>query len=350
MLIKNVERKNDVAKYIVCYTFIFAVIVIIGFAPFWINGKSFIWKIDGIGQYYPAFLYIGKYIREFVYNCLSGKFELPLFDLSIGMGEDVIGSLNYYGFGDPLNLFAIFATKENGAYVFTALFILRLYLSGITFGKYCSYMKFDYVLSCAGAICYVFSGYALIGGMRYIQFLSAMIYLPLILLGCEKIFKDRKPLVLVLSVAYAAVVNFYFLYMIALFLCIYCLVRCFAIFGFKQIDSILKMILYSIGAFGIGIMLSALILLPSIWAFLNSYRNSMNLGDILFDFSNYLISPGLLKTYLSGFVMEYAGDYWTGIPIIQFCCLILALFFHKTKRSRQYFDYCMEEKECMFLM
>lgn len=61
---------------------------------------------------------MGQYLWEYSYICLHGNLVHPLFDSSIGMGEDIIGTLDYYGFGDPLNVLAVFATKENGAMQF----------------------------------------------------------------------------------------------------------------------------------------------------------------------------------------------------------------------------------------
>lgn len=53
-------------KNIVIYTTPFFLIIAIGYSPVYLQGKSLIWEIDGIGQYYPAFLYIGKFIRTFL--------------------------------------------------------------------------------------------------------------------------------------------------------------------------------------------------------------------------------------------------------------------------------------------
>ena len=60
---------------------------------------------------------------------MQGNFCFPLYDLSIGLGEDIIGALNYYGVGDPLNLLAIFINSQNCAYIFTFMFFLRLWLA-----------------------------------------------------------------------------------------------------------------------------------------------------------------------------------------------------------------------------
>lgn len=317
------------------YTLAFVFIAVLGYFPFWVSGTSLVWHRDGMGQYYPTFLYIGQYIREFIVNCMQGHFRPFFFDLSIGMGEDVLGVLNYYGFGDPLNLFTVFATKENGVYIFTAMYFLRLYLAGMCFIKYSSYMGLGGTLSCAGALCYVFSGYAVIGGARYIQFLAPMIYLPLMLLGCEKIFRERKVLLLALTVAYAATCTFYFLYMASLFFGVYVIIRCLFIYGYRQIAMILKNMAYCISGYVLGILLAAPILLPSIDAFLNSYRSSISLQDILQEINNYIPNKEYFIEYIKGCHVEYTIEYWVGVPILQFICMFLSVFMLKKKRSRQ---------------
>lgn len=326
---------SDTKKSFWSYNAVFALVCIIGYSSFWMDGKSLIWKIDGLGQYYQSFLYIGQYIREYFYNCLHGNIIFPLFDISIGMGDDIIGTLNYYGFGDLLNVLAVFATKGNGAYVFTGMYFLRLYLAGLCFRKYCSYFGLDGILSNAGAMCYIFSGYALIGAARYIQFLSPMVYLPLMLLGCEMIFREKKTLLFTLSVTYAALCNFYFLYMSSLFLLVYCIIRCISIYGIRQMPKIFKAAIISIRCYLLGIMLAAPVLFPSLNAYLNSCRNSPDLRDSLLHIENYVLDKIKLFQYMRGWNTKLSNDYWMGIPLVQCISLIGSVFIYKSKRSRQ---------------
>ena len=62
--------------------------------------------------------------------------------------------------------------------------------------------------------------------------------LNIMLLGCEKIYREKKTLLFTFSVAYAALCNFYFLYMTSLFLLVYCIIRCVSIYGIKQMPEI----------------------------------------------------------------------------------------------------------------
>jgi len=155
------------------------------------HDRSLVWYIDGVGQYYPTFLYIGKYLRTFLAGLSQGIFSMPAFDLSIGMGEDIIGTLNYYGFGNPVNLIAVFATSSNGAQLFTLSYFLRLFLAAMAFRYFCRQFSSDPFYSDIGALIYIFSGFAMIGGAKYIEWLSVLIYFPLILAGCEKLIKGQ---------------------------------------------------------------------------------------------------------------------------------------------------------------
>ena len=47
------------------YTLLFLVCAALCFWQFYLNGKSFVWKIDGLYQHYNSFIYLGTYVRDF---------------------------------------------------------------------------------------------------------------------------------------------------------------------------------------------------------------------------------------------------------------------------------------------
>lgn len=61
--IKETTVKLLQKKYFL-FTILFLLATIVGYSPVYLHEKSLIWNIDGIGQYYPAFLYIGQYLRN----------------------------------------------------------------------------------------------------------------------------------------------------------------------------------------------------------------------------------------------------------------------------------------------
>lgn len=70
-------------------------------------------------------------------QCFFGHFTLPMFDFSIGMGEDILTTLNFYGMGDPLTLLSVFVPKQRMEMFYDFLVAFRMYLAGLTFIFYC---------------------------------------------------------------------------------------------------------------------------------------------------------------------------------------------------------------------
>lgn len=67
---------------------------------------------DGVQQHYPAMVFIGRYIGQVFDNLCHGSLNLPLVNYEIGMGDDIITALNYYGFGDPFYLLTAFFRRR----------------------------------------------------------------------------------------------------------------------------------------------------------------------------------------------------------------------------------------------
>lgn len=282
-------RKIKWNSELLIYSVSFLIIVLAGYLPLWKDGLSIIWEVDGIGQYYPAFIYIGQYIQRFLTDLFHGSLSLPLYDLSIGMGEDIIGVLSYYGFGDPINLLAVFAVIGNGVYWFTLSFFLRIWLAGLSFQAYCREINLNLKAALAASLCYIFSGFAVYGGGRYIGWLSVLIYFPLLLLGTERIFKKNRPsLVLILGVAYGGACGFYYLYMASLCLGLYWIVRLFFIYGIKKLKKMLISGWYLTGSYILGLCLVAPLFIPAVSAYFNSERAGAGIAGIIFDIQNYL--------------------------------------------------------------
>jgi hypothetical protein len=57
---------------------------------------------DAITQTYQVMLYTSQLVKEFISALLGdGSFTFPMIEWNLGMGDDVIVALNWYGFGDP---------------------------------------------------------------------------------------------------------------------------------------------------------------------------------------------------------------------------------------------------------
>ena len=326
----------------VLYTLLFLLVSLGGFAALALHGKSLIWEVDGFGQYYPVFCYIGDYIRDFLNSLLAGQPCLKTFDLSIGMGEDVIGSLNYYGFGDPLNLLAVFAVGGAAYPMYVLLFFLRLYLAGQAFIAYARKMGLRSRAAAFGALCYVFSGFTLVGAVSYYEWLSVLIYFPLLLIGCEETIRTgRFSFTMALGTAYGALTGFYYLYMSSLVLAAYALIRLFSRCGARSFGCVLGGCLRCLGGYLTGILLASPILVPALDAFLKSQRAGQSPMKVLLDWHNYIpvLNKDLIKSVLG---LLYPTDaYISGITVSEVLAVLLflamPLFFCVSKRIRRQF-------------
>lgn len=327
------KKNNFFKNRFFLFTLLFAIIFLIGYSPLIIKNYSLVWNVDGVGQYYPAFIYTGKYLQNFIFGLFHGKWILPAFDLSIGMGEDIIGSLNYYGFGDPLNLLAIFVTKNNSAFLFSMSIVLKMWLSGISLLFYFRHFKFGKLSSTLGSLCYVFCGFSIFGGTCYAEWLSVLIYTPLILLGVEKIISQQKYLILILSICYGGLCGFYFLFMASLLLGVYLPLR--LIFKNTDFKTFCYTVLKSIYAYLLGLLLSAPFFLPSVYAYFNSERQTSGILEILMNKQNYI--PHLNFNFGDYLANPFYTDspYLSGILMLEFLSLILLLFLPNNKKKTQ---------------
>ena len=92
------------------------------------------------------------------------EIALPMVDFSVGQGFDVIGTLNYYGVGDPVNLLTVFFADNHLDQMYMFLILFRMYLSGLAFSYYCSTAGIQRKASVlCGSWLYVFCSFALKG-------------------------------------------------------------------------------------------------------------------------------------------------------------------------------------------
>ncbi len=310
---------------------LFSFIYIIGIGLFavytCISHKIVLGSTDGINQHYRAMLYISDLYKNVLSSLIHGRIDIPMYDLNIGMGDDILTTLNYYGLGDPFYLLTVFASHRVMPYFYTEFFYFRLYLAGIAMILY-GYRVLperkseSYVVA---AFVYCFSGFALEANCHII-FIHAMMYLPLILwaiIGCYE-RKKYSHIILTISVMFLACTNVYFLYIISITACIYAL-SLLTVYKDKRIRIIRIGLSYLT-----GMLCSAIILFPVGISILNSNRQQASGA------SSYIRFLYSLKEYKRLFYrIFYVTDDARGmaaIPIIGFICLFVVLVAKRNKR------------------
>lgn len=285
MKASSAVRRRSVSKKIIFfgwYTLFFALCAFLAFYYFREHGRSFIWassggNMDGISQHYTALSYYGSYLRSIARTFVTtGKLSVPLYDASIGLGNDVLTTLHYYVIGDPLTLLSAVVPRENTEVLYNILVIFRLYLAGLSFSLFAAHFKKDhrfYIM--IGALVYVFTAYSLAASVRHPYFTNPMIYLPLLLLGAEYIFEKRRPYLFIIMVALCGWSNFYFFFMLCVLTALYVLLRCPDYLRGQKLSAFFKTIGRFAGFAVIGVLLSGVVLLPMIVTMLGTTRTDL---------------------------------------------------------------------------
>ena len=262
------------------YTLLFLGIQWGCFKYFHENGRLVINHADAWRQHLKAVAYYSKWLRGVFYNIfVLHNFSIQTFSFGMGYGSDIYTTLQYYAIGDILNLPAALVKTEHIYIYFQVITLLRPYLAGITFSLFAKYVKKDAgaISLLGGMFIYAFGSYFLFLGIWHPFFANPMIYLPLVLLGAERILKEKKTGTFAIAVFLAASNNFYFFFAIALLTVIYVLVRLFGIYG-KDIKSIFSVVLKFITSGVTGLLMSMVVLLPVLFALPNNPRSDSGIS------------------------------------------------------------------------
>lgn len=315
MKIKRFNYKNT----FFIYTCAFLLLLPAVFLPFILQGRSLVWRLDGLDQHLPLLKYYGKLLR----SLLSGH-GFAMVDFKLGLGYDTITTMSYYVLGDPITLLTVFMTPKNSVPFYDFLIALRFYLAGISFILLMKYWKKDGFGTVLGALIYVFSGYSLYACIRHPFFMNPMIYLPLLIIGTELVLRRKKPYLMVIMVFVSAISNFYFFFDLTVIIVVYILFRYFTLYrkSYKNIFSGLFFTgLRTGGYYLLGVALSSFLLLPIIYAFTQNGRLNAKpqlLTGLLCYENDY---------YLKFFQGMFAGGvypkYWT---VLSFSCVIAVTF------------------------
>lgn len=236
--------------------------------------KTLIWDPDGVKQHYVVLGYMGRALR----GLLAGQ-GWPMMKLSLGQGMDLLTTLAYCGYTDPLCLLSVLSGPEGIEWVYLLTDLLRLYLSGAAFALYVRKIgtRDGWATAC-GAVIYAFCGYFVRMLGRHPYFINGGLYLPLLLLAIERVLEDRRWLMYVLITALMLIVNFYFAYMNTLVAVVYILVR----LAFRLRDRGVKESAADgftlLGGYLLGAALSAVVLLPIVTVYLGNSRQGVQAG------------------------------------------------------------------------
>lgn len=326
----KVDRKRYYLKYSILFICFAGLIAYFYYS----QGKSMAhYTTDGFRQHFRALVYISNYFKEILNNIFVNKtFVIPQWDFAIGEGSDLLEALHYYSLGDPIDLLGIFV-PTNRMYLFYDFSIFfRMYVSGIGLSELCFYTikKETGVGIMCGALLYAFSSYALCVSGTHIYFLNACMYLPLVLLGVEHVFKSNKSVLLAISVTLSAISNVYFFYMIVIATVIYVTVRIIFIdLTIKEkLNKLFFIFIYSL----IGVLIGAFVFLPMFRILIGNSRITEGTESNIFYSVSYYLND--LKSIV------YSNGYFGGYSLLGLFSIVLVFTSKGNKTLRMLFIIC----------
>ena len=316
-------KKNDFFKGIALYSLIFSIFVLVIYGTVYIlNGKLFIWNVDGLEQHYIVFVDYITRVKEFLLN------GTPIFyyDLNIGLGADNYTQYLYYIVGDIFAYLGVLFPSNHLDIAYSFIILLRLYFVGISFFVFAKYMKKNTYLSVLGSVFYTFSSFAMFSGIRHPYFLLPMIMLPLLFLAIERLLQEDKKIFFSIVIFISLLFNFYFLYMLLILGIIYFIIRLICekrkdkkSFCIKKIKCVL---LYGF----IGMLLGMFVFLPVVYTFLNSGRTGV--------FELFMYPFYYYELLFSNLISFTHTKYWSQIYSTFLVVLLLPIIVKNIKKEK----------------
>ncbi len=190
------------------------------------------------------------------------------------LGANFIGSYAFYLLGSPFFWITLLFPNWFVPYLMGPLLILKFGFAALT--AYLYIRRFTKTANAAmlGGILYAFSGFS-VYNVFFNHFHEAIIAFPLLLLALELLITENRRGVFALAVAFCAVTNYFFFFGMVVFCAIYFFVRLFSGAIKVRISRFLVLGFEAV----IGLLMSAILLLPAINAILDNSRvSSMLMG------------------------------------------------------------------------
>lgn len=185
------------------------------------------------------------------------------------LGANFLGSYSFYLLGSPFFWLTIPFPNSFVPYLMGPLLILKFACAAFT--AYLYIRRFTRTPRAArlGALLYAFSGFS-IYNIFFNHFHEAIIIFPLLLLAFEYLLTENRRGVFALAVAAAAIINYFFFFGMVVFCIIYYFVRV----GTGAVKFKLSRFLWIAFESVLGVLMSAILLLPAVLAISGNSRLS----------------------------------------------------------------------------
>lgn len=238
------------------------------------------------------------------------------FSWSKSLGTNYIGVFAYY-VSSPFSILTLLFSETNMPIAMLVLTVLKIGLSGFTFSIFLSYrFKTSNIGTVIFSASYALMSYNIAYSMC-VMWLDGVLWLPIILIGAERIIEENRWKIFCFSMCVCLVSTYYISYMIILFSCIYFIVRSIeeSVSGTRLLRNCITFAKSGLISAGIG----AFFLLPT---FLSHFDGKLASAQV--DYSsnlNFEISGFISKLFMGG----YDSLTNSGTPYI-YCGIITLIF------------------------
>ncbi len=250
------------------YTLLFIIIAFLAFFWFIYVGNTFVHNVDGYLQHYSFLVKLRRFVSDIVHG--NG---VSLWSWDAGYGADTIGNFAIV-FCDP---FAYIAAAFKPQYIdigYSISEIVRLYVAGLAMIAFLKYRKKSFLQCVIGGISYALSSWA-VASMVHAFFLNPLVFFPLLILGVDKIDKEKNPFVFVAAIFFSLITSFYFSYMSALLTIVYIVIKYFLENeNQKSISDFLKRFIKFVFYAILGVAIASVIFIPVFYTLVHANKSS----------------------------------------------------------------------------
>ncbi len=293
-----------------CIPVVIMIIIFVQRGIFPFGDESFL-RTDMYHQYAPFF-------SEFQYKLTHGGSLLYSWD--IGMGVNFSALYAYY-LASPLNWLLVLCPKSYVIEFMTYSIVLKIGLSGLSFTwylqKHCG--REDFGTAFFG-IFYALSGYMAAYSWN-IMWLDCILLFPLVLLGLERLVRQRKVFLYAITLGLCILSNYYISIMICIFMVIYFFALLILESGTGKRGRELSV---KLGQFAGGSLiaggLAAVVLLPEIYALQMTASGDFNFPKAA---DSYFSIFDMFARHIGNVEIEIGLDHWPNI----YCGVAVLMFF-----------------------
>ncbi|MCR5625858.1 MAG: YfhO family protein, partial [Lachnospiraceae bacterium] len=301
------NRLKEKKYYVVLlYTIVYFLFLFVVFFISFGDGKTIVGGGDPVSENYTSLMSMSRVCKAFLTHVFKdSSVAIPMWNYGIGFGDDILTTMNFYGFADPVAIISVFFPENAMGMCFWLIYVIKTYVGGLAFMLFAKRHRAGDNGALLGSMVYVFSAYAICYGPTLLAFLTPVTYFPLMLLGTDELLDRKKPGLLIVSTALCAISNFYFLYMSGIAAAFYALFRYFTENRPYKIKDILLTVRNFALAYLCAALISAAVLLPVVAQMLTSTRHSSEHRiNVFYSLVYYL-------KFVLGFICAETPKNWT---------------------------------------